>query len=233
MIGYLLDVGSQYLKGTMSINGLIVEPLSYFAHYGCVNGNAPLWFLTNLFCARFIYNLFQRKILVALLALVMAIALHYIGWNYPLNLGGLMVGLFFYALGDLLRSRQYGIWQLIVSVLLFALSIMIGIQRVSIFRNSLEQGEYYVLFFIQSTAAIIMVNNLVNRLQLRETNIFCLISRYSIGFYVSHWPILLIILSLLKQMGEFSQSQTILLIVVLLVMILPIVNSTIKRLKLI
>lgn len=144
-----------------------------------------------------------------------------------------MVGLFFYALGDLLRSRQYGIWQLIVSVLLFALSIMIGIQRVSIFRNSLEQGEYYVLFFIQSTAAIIMVNNLVNRLQLRETNIFCLISRYSIGFYVSHWPILLIILSLLKQMGEFSQSQTILLIVVLLVMILPIVNSTIKRLKLI
>ena len=210
-----------------------LEPLSYFAHYGCVNGNAPLWFLTNLFCARFIYNLFQRKILVALLALVMAIALHYIGWNYPLNLGGLMVGLFFYALGDLLRSRQYGIWQFIVSALLFALSIMIGIQRVSIFRNNLEQGEYYVLFFIQSIAAIIMVNNLVNRLKLSETNILCLIGRDSIGFYVSHWPIVLVILTLLKQLGNFSQLLTIMTVVVLLAMILPIVNYTIKRLKLI
>lgn len=231
-MGYVLDVGSLYLKGTISIDNLVIEPLSHFVYYGCVNGNAPLWFLTNLFLVRFFYNLlFLYRNLVTVSALLMAIMLHYMEWNYPLNCGGFMAGLFFYSLGYLLRSKQYGNWQLILSALVYLVSIMMGIQRVSIFRNSLEQGEHYWVFYIQSIAAIIMVNNIAKRSRIGKGNILCSIGKDSMSYYVTHWPIILIVITVLKKTGFNNQTMFIMIIVSILILVLPLLNNIIKNMK--
>lgn len=178
-----------------------IIPLKGILFYGAGAGNAPLWFLLSLFIIRILATAVEHfcDLRYLLLGGVAALFLNIIDFDKPYWIANVCSGMFFYVLGYFLCKGQYTKKLLIVSIMLYLITLIYP-SYVDMNRNVLIQGSY-PLWLVSSIAACILINNLF---KIFKSNIcfrlFSCIGRDSMFFYCTHWIVLIITNIILKML---------------------------------
>lgn len=185
-----------FIHYTLSIAKSIVLTGSY-------GGALPLWFLVTLFLVKTF-----SPVIVGKCKLGGVIACGLIGCccSYveigqlklqPYYFFSFFPAMFFYGLGHFLKVKQYGKLAFVLSVAVFVASFAYP-STVDFRVNHLSVGAY-PLFLIYSLAAIVVFNNAAKSLG-QSLWPFTQIGRQSMFWYCAHWPLLLLINLLFRNM---------------------------------
>lgn len=238
LIGWCVFVILSILKGTFTPYDAFLKPLIQLGLLGSCSGNWPLWFLLTLFGIKFIYTALNKifnsvygKIFIGLIGLFIAFMMYYLGVSKFVYIASISLGLFFYMLGDLLRSKQYTNHLFIISAIIYlALAICIP-SHIGFQRNVLEYGNYFVCV-IASAAGCVFFNNMLNRLVTKD-NFFAKFGRESITYYVCHFPVVLILQYLFVDVLKIDNGQHVFYLTILgCVILLPLLNNLLNHPKL-
>lgn len=170
---------------------------------GSYGGALPLWFLVTLFLVKTFSPVIVDK---CKLGGVMACGLIGCACAYvesehlklqPYYVFNFFPAMFFYGLGYILKGKQYGKWVLGFSAVVFIASFAYP-STVDFRVNHLSVGAY-PLFLIYSLAAIVVFNNAAKALG-QSLWPFTQIGRQSMFWYCAHWPLLLLINLLFRNM---------------------------------
>lgn len=219
-----------FIHYTLSIAKSIVLTGSY-------GGAMPLWFLVTLFLVKTFSPLVVDK---CKLGGVIACGLIGCCCSYveigqlklqPYYFFSFFPAMFFYGLGHFLKVKQYGKLAFVLSVAVFVASFAYP-STVDFRVNHLTVG-FYPLFLLYSLAAIVVFNNAAKTLGCSLWP-FTQIGRQSMFWYCAHWPLLLIINLLFRNMFHSLFGLPLLLatfsaLIVLLAAIRPL--AYIPRLK--
>ena len=239
IIGWAVYVILSLLKGSFTPYDAFLKPLIQLGLLGSCSGNWPLWFLLTLFGIKFIYTVLNKlfrnslygKIFIGLAGLIIAYLMYYFGIPKFVYIASISLGLFFYMLGDLLRSKQYNRHLFIISAIIY-IALAIGIpSHIGFQRNVLEYGNYFACV-IASAAGCIFFNNLLNRLVTKD-NFFAKFGRESITYYVCHFPVVLILEYLFADVLKIENGQHVFYLTILgCVILLPLLNQLLNHPKL-
>lgn len=185
-----------FIHYTLSIAKSIVLTGSY-------GGALPLWFLVTLFLVKTF-----SPVIVGKCKLGGVIACGLIGCccSYveigqlklqPYYFFSFFPAMFFYGLGHFLKVKQYGKLAFVLSVAVFVASFAYP-STVDFRVNHLSVGAY-PLFLIYSLAAIVVFNNAAKSLG-QSLWPLTQIGRQSMFWYCAHWPLLLLINLLFRNM---------------------------------
>lgn len=197
LIGQFFWSIMMFVDGDRVISHYLLSPFKTLLAEGAINGNLPLWFLLTLCVVQCVYSLAQSKRgLVLVASLLAAYLLNEIGYSKPYLLANCCSGLFFYSAGHILKEYQYK-----TSIAL--LSMVIGITILFMFpsivdmrSNHLFSGNYFI-WCLYCIAAIITFNNLSRFLKIGLiTTPMSFIGRNSMIFYVLHWIIMTVVLTI-------------------------------------
>lgn len=158
-------------------------------------GNGPLWYLLSLFIIKAIYTYLYGKcsdIILLILAIGIPATMYYTGWNWLYVVSHTLVGFFYFILGHKLVNYQFNKIILIVASIIFISLAIFSPSYMSMTANDMIYGNY-LLDFIYSLSAIIIINNLIKITPPKLLNIVNIqaIGRNSIIYLVVHRPILI------------------------------------------
>lgn len=108
LLGHISYCTFAYLKNDFHSSMLI--PYRSLLLQGSIPGNLPLWFLLSLLGCRIIFNVFKTygfsSYIIALLSLIIACGLHFVGFEYPYYFSNIMSGLFFLCMGNIIKTKR-------------------------------------------------------------------------------------------------------------------------------
>ena len=163
---------------------------------GSYGGALHLWFLVTLFAVKVFSPIIVDKCkLVGVIACgLIGCACAYVGAGQlklqPYYAFSFFPAMFFYGLGHTLKERQYGKWAAGLSAAVFVASFAYP-SMVDFRVNHLTSGAY-PLFLLYSLAGIVVFNNTAKAIG-RGLWPFTQVGRQSMYWYCAHWPLLLII----------------------------------------
>lgn len=239
IIGWIVFVILSLFKGTFTPYDAFLKPLIQLGLLGSCSGNWPLWFLLTLFGIKFLYTVLNKlfknktygKLFVGLIGLGVAFIMYYIGISKFVYIASISLGLFFYMLGDLLRSKQYSNPLFLISAIVY-IALAFGIpSHIGFQRNVLVYGNYLACV-LASAAGCIFFNNLLNRLVTKD-NFFAKFGRESITYYVCHFPMVLILQFIFADVLKVENGQHVFYLTILgCIILLPLFNKLLNHPKL-
>ena len=239
IIGWTVYVILSLLKGTFTPYDAFLKPLIQLGLLGSCSGNWPLWFLLTLFGIKFIYTTLNKlfknsiygRIFIGLAGLGVAFLMYYLGISKFVYIASISLGLFFYMLGDLLRSKQYNRYLFIISAIIY-IALAIGIpSHIGFQRNTLIYGNY-LSCVVASAAGCVFFNNVLNKLVAKD-NFFAKFGRESITYYVCHFPIVLILEYIFVNVLNIEDKQNVFYLTIIgCLIILPLLNQLLNLPKL-
>lgn len=191
ILGHLLECVHWIVLDDFSLEKLILLPVKSILLSGSCNGNLPLWFLPTLLAVQILYNLLHRKIrdeCICLLGFIVVYTIYLMGWHRPLYVGNIALGLLAYAMGHLMREKQYKNAILLISLVTYSITLAIQSSFIDFRMNDLASG-YYPLAIVFGLSGCVLINNLFQRLSLR-IGFLEYIGTRSMAFYVLHWLII-------------------------------------------
>ena len=237
VVGYFVYCVVLWSRGDRDLIHYTLSIAKSIVLTGSFGGAMPLWFLVTLFLVKTFSPLVVGKC-----KLGGVIACGLIGWccSYvesgqlklqPYYVFNFFPAMFFYGLGYILKGKQYGKLVFVLSAAVFVASFAYP-SMVDFRVNHLTVGSY-PLFLLYSLAAIVVFNNVAKAL-CRSLWPFTQIGRQSMFWYCAHWPLLLIINLLFRNMFHSLFGLPLLLatfsaLIVLLAAIRPL--TYIPRLK--
>lgn len=164
--------------------------------HGAIFGNLPLWFLTTLFCVVILYNyLVNRrvnKIVIIFVSLTIPFMIHLLKLPLPFYLKNIPLGIFFFAMGNYLKEKQYKNTWAVISIIIAILILVFIPSRVDFRSNTLGCG-YYLFWVVYSLTGIISLNflfkkfgKIISKTPLQD------IGEKSMDYYVWHFILILI-----------------------------------------
>lgn len=195
IVGHLFEILNIAFSKDISFQLSNLIPIKSLIIQGSIPANLPLWFLLSLFIVRIISNLLFKisssSLFIGLFACIFmcfAFLLFYNNVKNPLYLSNICTGIFFFLMGNLMKEIQYHTFSFIISIVGYLSFCICGLTIVDMRLNELHKGSY--LFFpLASIFGIILINNLVKRLNIRN-KVLEFIGKNSMDFYVLHWIII-------------------------------------------
>ena len=169
---------------------------------GGIDWNLALWFLFSLFAVRIITP-FLNKILhvshILIISGLISWGANYFNLIYPVWIGNIALGIMFYTIGYLMRVIQYKNLIFYISFILFLCGFFFPMVTKFDFRcNQIGVTDNYPIVMLYCTSGIITINNIAFRFFNKPITIISNIGRNSIILYVTHFPILMLCLSVIK-----------------------------------
>lgn len=208
-----------------------VRTLPYLGHF---TGNPPCWFLLSLFVIFFIYYFIRNWNKIALISFLFGLLVvnHYFN-PFPIySVVHTVSGCCFFVLGLYLKSIQYKKLTFFTSFIFLLLAIPFN-SFVIMVSDLVEKGNY-LLWYLFSLCAIIVINNLVKYIpnHLLIYRLFVLVGQNSMLLLVTHWLILIALKIFLLNTGIVHESWQFVLVSVLSIAVLtPILKKLISKIK--
>lgn len=189
-------------------------------------GNGPLWYLFSLFVIKIGYGYLHGKchdILLLALAIAIPAAMYYSGWNWMYVVSHTLVGFFYFLSGYKLARLQFNKKIVVIALGLFVSLAIFSPSYMIMTANDMSYGNY-LLDFIYSLSAIIVINNVV---KITPPNLLNIINLNSVGrdsmiYLVVHRPVLITCMYLCPIIGIFNPLCVALTMVVCLTITLSI-----------
>lgn len=221
ILGHVVECINLYIAGDYNWKHYLLTPFKEFICTGSVTGNHPLWFLFSLFFVQLIFNgLYVRKVqpvCTLLLGIAIPISLFYVDARLPIFIANISLGVAVYAIGLLMKERQFDIKIGTISLMLY-LGIMIICPSHLIFRsNTLNVNGNYFFAILFSLAGCIVFDNLFKRIP--NIQLLQFIGKNSMTYYVTHWIILNICSLILVRCFHMHGSLVFVLMVIACVLI--------------
>lgn len=224
LIGYFINLIFLANSANFNLKTLIISPLAELIYCGSLSSNAPLWFLLSLFLTytifSILYSLHIPPILIAILGFIIASFFYQQEINYPRYIANSSSGLFFYAMGYILKEKQYIDVFFYLSSIIYILVAMNGFINIDMNYNVAVEGNYFIWYPV-SIAGIITLNNLISKLHIRIKWLSS-VGKHSMNYYISHWIVISIFC---KMIFPFNNYYKLLLLIVTCIIILPIINK--------
>ena len=159
--------------------------------------NLALWFLASLFFTKKTTTSILNKIIpipiIYIISGVAAYGVYFLKLTYPVWIGNITLGVFFYTMGYMLRDIQYNKYIFYFSLLLFVWGIFFPVITKFDFRcNQVGITDYYPIVLLYCTLGIITINNIAYKFLNKPIKIITMIGKNSIIMYVIHFPILML-----------------------------------------
>lgn len=231
MIGWCVKTGGEVVGGSFSLTESLQLMGHTLIHNGAINGNVSLWFLMTLFFVRVIYNaLVSCHVPEWGIAIVFGVAawlLCRFNIHDPYILGNLSNGLFFYAMGSIMRNIQHRNSVFMLSLLIVCLSLIFTPGLLVFYTNSFwySPAPPYLSIELYYLAAIIVVNNFFCRFAARHIPLLTHVGRRSMVYYVEHYIVLVATVQLLDRLGLFMESSLRFLVVSVVIILSMLVSD--------
>lgn len=218
------------IKGDTSLVHYIAPIKSLFM-FGAISTNLPLWFLLTLFIV-YVLNFFITKykvnrIVVAVACVALAALFQYVGFKYPATITSSLLGLSFYQLGYLLKKKQFDRKFIIAISVIGIVPMCVCPSVTDVCTNSNKYG-LYVIWYIYSLAAIVLINNLFKSIKYYSFPVLRYIGRNAITFLVTYWIVRIIMLETLDTRGY----EMFVLMCIVMATVLPVLSELFNRDKL-
>lgn len=192
LLGHVVQCVKLFVCGDYDWKHYLLTPIKELFFTGSTTGNQPLWFLFSLFCVQFAFNeLKRRKVntgFILLMGVLVPTALFYLNKPLPIYFANVPLGMSAYALGYMLKEKQFGKKVLVASLIVY-LGIMIMLPSYLDFRsNALNENGNYILAVLFGLSGCVVFNNLFKRLP--HMKILQFMGKNSMEYYVTHWIIL-------------------------------------------
>ncbi len=183
--------------------------------------NTPLWFLSSLFIVYCLFYLGCIKGSVIHLVILGGASfwVSMIPILLPLGLNTVPLGCFFFSYGMFLqrKSLRIGIILWVMILIVYTTLIFVHYSAVNFHKNILTNGNYF-LYLIEMALFLLLVQQLFSK------NTYCtpleFVGRKSIIFYVTHAPVIVILVKLNETTGNSMSSQTLLLLMIASIIVL-------------
>lgn len=181
----------------VNIDVLFLSQLRGFATNGAIPWNQPLWFLVTLFLIRVIYiciEPFVKKYYIAIASLFFAYYFSTPGAYSTFWIGTTCMGIFFFAMGDILKNGQFNILVFLSAICVYLLRLPMNLCSLWDARlNLIGSDDNYFVVILCILAGIIMFNNIFKRYIEKRIPVLTYIGNHSIFFFGFHFPFVLIL----------------------------------------
>ena len=206
----------------------------YLKREGAVECNAPLWFLLSLFLVRVFFS-FARNLripawLVGVCSLFAAWGL-YLG-DFPIGqfFENIPMGLCFFALGYMLKDKQYSNYAFIPSLIIFIgyLFYCCFTREVVGTFNTNTHTPYFptVVYYV---AGCIAINNLFTRFPKLQSDFLASIGNHSMAYYTTHFIIIISFLYVNEKILHLNDVQVFFVLVALEALLLPFIGMLFQK----
>ena len=183
--------------------------------------------LVSLFGVIVIYNyLLNRKVsntLIICLSLAVPFILHLLKFPRPVYIMNIPLGIFFFAMGRLLKEKQYNIYLAIINIIIYILILVFIPSSVDFRTNKLVSG-YYLIWVISSLTGIITYNFVFKKIgKIISITHIQDIGKRSMDYYVWHFILMFFSEMIYKDIFHVEDSYTLFfLTVITLILLFPI-----------
>lgn len=203
IVGYVAFAIMQRNMEVAPVDYYLLNPLRQMFHEGAVAGNSPVWFLFSLFIVRILFTEMQKlkrflSIGIALLG-ALGYLLNIMEVKDYFYISNIITGTFFFGLGYFCKEIQFDCCWFVVSLIVYGTIIIIDPSYID-FRSNSGSG-HYLLWMISAFAGIITVNNILKILPY-SFPFLSTIGRGSMAYYVLHWPIMALLVVVIRQWLE-------------------------------
>ena len=227
-IGYICYILSMlFIIDDFSLRNAFYRPIRSFILSGTIPLNDALWFLPVLFFVRTIGSWIFNKynvVTIGLISGLFAIIVHLIDIPYmPGYIYCTAWGLFFFAMGFVMRNYEQNRWVIIFSAIILLLTFtMTNIPEVYKKEDTCS-WYWYVLWYPASIAGCIVFNNVCRWLEKAGTKVHISlfspikwVGRHSMTFYVAHFIIFKVVYDLIAKYQEswYADWQGVLMITI-------------------
>jgi len=232
IIGHVIWCFCIYVQGDSNWKHYILSPLKAVLNYGAVAGNMPLWFLSSLFVIRLLYTMINNaninKYLLLLCCLSGCWGLNFCEFEKPIYIANILSGMFYFSLGNILPPPKCK-KLLPAAFICYSIIIIFFPSWVLMYNNKLILG-CYIVWHLYSVAGIICFNALCEKLSSKHLS---QIGRNSMGYYISHMPIILLINTINETYLHLEEYCVFALIMLVMLLTLPIITYGLKAQKII
>lgn len=159
-----------------------------------------------------------------------ALLLFFNNVRYPLHLSNICTGLFFFLMGYIFKEIQFHLFIFIISFWGYLCFCILGLTIVDMRLNKLLQG-LYLLFPIASIMGIVLINNIIKRLNIRCRPLE-FIGEKSMDFHVIHWIIITIVFIIINTFGiDISRKKLLISFIGANVILTPALILTLYKYK--
>lgn len=191
------------------------DEIVHFLYTAEIPTVAPIWFLLSLFVVRLIFNVLVSKahpVLITCIFIFVAFGLSVLqkwgltkgisvmGVNFhilvPHYFGNICHGLALYSLGYFLKEKQFSNAVFIIALVLFVLNLIIP-AGIDFRANTPWSGSYYLLAVIYEIAGCVVINNIFKRFVDIKIPFVTHVGSNSMVYYLVHYPVMCLTISLL------------------------------------
>lgn len=147
-------------------------------------------------------SLIKKDYIIITIVILTMIGFMLSGFQSIHVVSSVLTGTVFHNLGRTLKEIQYERYIFFMSIFVLVVLSIFCFTYVGMRENIVVQGNYF-LWPIQSIASIVCFNNATKIINDRYNDsklcyILRFVGKYSIWFYVSHWPIILLTINLVR-----------------------------------
>ena len=191
-LGHVVKCAQLVMENDTNWWHYVLTPMKEIVFTGGVDGNHPLWFLFSLFFVQLLFNTcYHRGVrpwMMVIGGVGISVTLYFANQNLPIYFSNIALGTAVYALGYILRERQFNKSSLLLTLLLYCVIIASCPSHLIFRSNTLNMGGNYLLAIIFSLAGCVLFNNIFRKLP--SCGFLRYIGQHSMTFYVTHWIIL-------------------------------------------
>ncbi|MCR5362763.1 MAG: acyltransferase family protein [Bacteroidales bacterium] len=242
VIGFLLDVVRYHYEGID-----VTRPVFYkyeihtFLTTSIFWSTGASWFLLTLFVVRLIFNALCPKMKPYVITIVFAVLSCMLWWlekmrieqqtsfYIPFYIGTMCHGLAVYSLGFSLKEKQFSKLWILLAIAVEMLRFIVD-SRID-FRSNNAGSDFFPLGIVYGMAGCIVFNNIFKRWLDRPIPLVTYIGRNSMVYYLMHYPIMIISISLLKEQLHGIDSVRFLCIISGIVIVGLILSDLLFRIK--
>lgn len=181
----------------ITVEKLLTEQINNLLSGACIPWNQPLWFLVSFFLVRTLYNIiepFINKYIILIVSLLVAFSCRDINQYVDFWMGTTFQCLFFYTIGDVLRTIQFKKLMFISSLIVYVLRYCFTwIHEWDARINHVSEIDNYFLTTGVILAGIIMFNNIFKNYLNRRIPVLNFVGENSMLFFVTHFPCIMIL----------------------------------------
>lgn len=202
IFGLILHLAFELYVKVTPLSTILLNIKEDVIYRGGIGWNLALWFLISLFAVRIITPILNKILPISLILIISV----FISWGanfydliYPVWIGNIALGIMFYTMGYLLRVIQYKKIVFFISLILFICGFFLPLITKFDFRcNQIGVTDIYPIVMLYCTSGIITINNVAFKFINKPITIITTIGKNSIILYVTHFPILMLCISVLK-----------------------------------
>ena len=196
LIGYIVWCFYRALATEPNLRIFLLSPLRELLKKGSISGNLPLWWLTSLFMARFLFNIIETQMTRAryplfFLCLGVPVFCHYLNIKVPYYITNIPLIISFMFLGYHSKGLAENKVLLLVATSIYVLSLVLYPSAVDMRSNKLLCGDYLV-WALSSISSIFLINYLFSIFHY-SFRLLTFIGKNSIFFFCTHWVILILL----------------------------------------